>query len=244
MTFATTPTALNITEHASPQALRCAIDLVATLRARMIRVGLFGTFLYRPDPAVPSDPAQRIRELDILTDEVETITRVCATLTRGSPLPDTPQIIADWIALTAAQMPDILAKIVQMDGLSRNVLTAAQSGSSQQRSALAEHMRVARDGFFDAVTTLCDALWDDIYAQHSLALEQATEAALSLGDRLTRLDRIGKHVRLVSLNASVEAARAGDVGKGLMVIAHEFKSLAEEIQTLAKAARGDMDRIS
>lgn len=244
MTFATRPTAINITDHATPQALRSAIDLVATLRARMIRVGLFGTLLYRPDPAVSHDPAQRIRELDILNSEVDTITAVCATLTRASPLPDTPQIIADWIATTAAQMPEVLAKILQMDGLSRAVLTAAKSGSNQQRRALGEHMKVARSGFFDAVTTLCDALWDDIYAQHSFALEQATDAALLLGDRLTRLDRIGKHVRLVSLNASVEAARAGDVGKGLMVIAHEFKSLAEEIQTLAKAAHSDMDRLS
>tara|TARA_R110002074_G_scaffold6197_8_gene28895 strand:- start:5402 stop:5521 length:120 start_codon:yes stop_codon:yes gene_type:complete len=34
--------------------------------------------------------------------------------------------------------------------------------------------------------------------------------------------------------------RAGDAGIGLMVIAHEFKSLAQEIQALAKDARANM----
>ncbi len=244
MTFVNCPKAINITQHATPEALRRAIDLVATLRARIIRVGLFGTLLYRPDPLMATDAQQRAIELDILTQEVKMITAVCATLTRGSPLPDTSQIIADWIALNAAQMPKATAVIVQMENLSRNILTAAQTGSSGQRAALSQHMQTARIGFFDAVTTLCDALWDDITAHHNQALKTATTAALALGDRLTRLDRIGRHVRLVSLNASVEAARAGDVGKGLMVIAHEFKSLAEEIQSLANAARNDMGQIS
>ena len=60
-------------------------------------------------------------------------------------------------------------------------------------------------------------------------------------DTWTRLEKIGKHVRLVSLNASVEASRVGDAGRGLGVIATEFKSLAEEIQGLASNARSNID---
>lgn len=86
---------------------------------------------------------------------------------------------------------------------------------------------------------------DTVTPQAAPIIDSATPEALRHAiDRVAtlraRVIRVGKHVRLVSLNASVEAARAGDVGKGLMVIAHEFKSLAEEIQSLAKDARGDM----
>lgn len=245
MTFLRTPPHIsNIAEHAEPEALRRAIDLVATLRARVLRVGLFGTLLYRPDPGMPIDPAQRAREMDILEKQVEMITAVISALKGNGLLPNTPQVISDWIASNAAQLPVTLASVQKLDPLSRDVLAAAQAGSADQRAVLAHHMQSARSGFFEAVTALCDALWDDLAAQHDAALDRATAAATSLGERLSRLERIGKHVRLVSLNASVEAARAGDVGKGLMVIAHEFKTLAEEIQTLAKDARGDIARIS
>lgn len=245
MTFIRTPPQIsNITEHAEPEALRRAIDLVATLRARVLRVGLFGTLLYRPDPGMPTDPAQRTREMDILREQVETITAVISALNGNGALPDTPQIISDWIASNAARMPLTMASVQKLDPLSRDVLTAAQTGSTDQRAALARHMQTARAGFYEAVTALCDALWDDLAIQHTIALERATAAATTLGERLSRLERIGKHVRLVSLNASVEAARAGDVGKGLMVIANEFKTLAEEIQTLAQDSRDDIVRIS
>lgn len=244
MTVLTHPKALNIAEHATPEQLRRAIDLVATLRARVLRVGLFGTRMYRPDPQAPADSETRVRDLNILEGEVELITTVMSTLRHGSPLPDTPQIITDWIALTAGRMPQTLACIEQLGPLSRDVLDAARSQSPLQGPALAQHLKIARGGFFEAVTTLSEALWDDLGAQHQDALERATKAAKSLNERLARLERIGKHVRLVSLNASVEAARAGDVGKGLMVIAREFKSLAEEIQKLAKDAGQDMAQIS
>ena len=65
-------------------------------------------------------------------------------------------------------------------------------------------------------------------------------AAEAIGKTLTRLEHIGKHVRLVSLYASVEASRVGDAGRGLGVIAVEFKTLAEEIQMLAVTARADI----
>jgi hypothetical protein len=244
MTFTPCPQTINIAEHTTQQELRRAIDLVATLRARVLRVGLFGTRVYRPDPTIPHDPTQHAQEIHTLRGEVELITKVISTLTNGTALLDIPKIVVDWVRSIGAQMPEALACIAQLDHLSRNVLSAAQRQSPQQGAALAEHLRVGRGGFSDAVTALCDALWKDLARQDREELHKATTAAKALNDRLARLERIGKHVRLVSLNASVEAARAGDVGKGLMVIAHEFKSLAEEIQTLAKDAGQDMAQIS
>jgi len=92
----------------------------------------------------------------------------------------------------------------------------------------------------DTMTEIIWDVWAAMDGARATELGSATRASDALASRLKRLEHIGKHVRLVSLNASVEAARAGDVGKGLMVIAQEFKALAEEIQALAKNARDDM----
>ncbi|WP_187431591.1 hypothetical protein ROLI_022630 [Roseobacter fucihabitans] len=47
----------------------------------------------------------------------------------------------------------------------------------------------------------------------------------------------------MSINASMEASRAGEAGKGLAIIAQEFKTLAEEVQQLTSSAREDIQNI-
>lgn len=181
-----------------------------------------------------------MQRLGILRTEVRQIRTVCQTLTTGTPLPGISPDISRWIHLTAKRAPERLAKITQLADLSEMVLIAVEQRNPVLGSRLKTHMSAARTDFYEAVTSLCEAYWDDIATRHKDELKRANHSAKSLAQRLNRLEHIGKHVRLVSLNASVEAARAGDVGKGLMVIAHEFKSLAEEIQTLATEARRDI----
>lgn len=50
----------------------------------------------------------------------------------------------------------------------------------------------------------------------------------SVKDATAKLNELGMKVRLLSLNASVEAARAGDAGKGFSVIAEEVRALADQ----------------
>lgn len=229
---------------ATPEELRRAIDLVATLRARVIRIGFFGTLLYRPDPAGPGTPEAVMQQLDILRTEVALVRTVCNALTSNTGLPDTSAGVSHWIHRIAKRSAKKLARIVQIADLSEMVLIAIEQRNPIAGKHLNAHMVNARSGFYEVVTELCEGFWDDIAESHVEELDKATNAAKLLADRLIRLEHIGKHVRLVSLNASVEAARAGDVGKGLMVIAHEFKFLAEEIQSLAKEARDDVAGLS
>ncbi|SPH21524.1 Methyl-accepting chemotaxis protein 2 [Ascidiaceihabitans donghaensis] len=223
---------------------RDVIDRIATTRAKVIRVGLTGRIIYLPDPITKPSDAEQAAVFDLLAQQIREIEDVKALLTGTYINDDIPKEIADWVFRLAKTMPADVDGVLHMLELSKVIeKTAAQPQNAKAlANALKAHMDFARNkGFHDMVTRLCNRLWTDLDSARERKASEAQKSSRAVMSTLGRLEHIGKHVRLVSLNASVEAARAGDAGRGLAVIATEFKSLAEEIQSLATSARAEIE---
>jgi methyl-accepting chemotaxis protein len=80
----------------------------------------------------------------------------------------------------------------------------------------------------------------NVVAEAINRLNQETESA---GEIIEQVNDLAEQSNLLSVNASIEAAKAGDAGKGFTVVATEIKSLAEQSKRSVAHVRGVLNEI-
>ncbi|MFA7694492.1 MAG: methyl-accepting chemotaxis protein [Methanoregula sp.] len=66
------------------------------------------------------------------------------------------------------------------------------------------------------------------------------EAIAKMREGLSAIREINSSVKMLSFNARIEAARAGDVGKGFAVVSEEMKRLSDDIGVTAEKLDGEI----
>ncbi|WP_299656146.1 methyl-accepting chemotaxis protein [uncultured Tateyamaria sp.] len=94
------------------------------------------------------------------------------------------------------------------------------------------------------IVALLDILNAEVEQQEQDRVHYAEQLRSKADAAVSDIKSISKMVRLISLNASVEAARAGDAGRAFGVIASEVKAMSEAIQTSANTVTGTVRDLS
>lgn len=151
---------------------------------------------------------------------------------------DLPAVVQAWLArLIEVRAPTYLPSC---NRFLRDFETLTADGEGPRERDLNRLAEFVAQGLLTALNELVAVLSAELAAIVERERTQAKAAGVTAGQLLEEIEEIGARVRMISINALIQATRAGEAGAGFAVIANEIKDLAGRMQSATQRIMRDL----
>jgi len=178
-------------------------------------------------------------------DKVETMQRL------GESLKESVGKSVDGMSAAAVEL-EASANSLSLTARQTEKLSTAVAGASEDASTNVQAVAAATEELSASVAEIgrqvheASRIGSEAVGQARIAdarIAELSNAAQRIGEVATLITSIAEQTNLLALNATIEAARAGEAGRGFAVVASEVKALATQTAGATKQIRTQIESI-